>query len=60
MKSSAKIIFSLPRDLSNLIFFLLRPSHGRDIGYPAPPAQTPACEIIAPGSSRVFASIFSA
>ncbi|MCO1603489.1 hypothetical protein [Desulfosporosinus nitroreducens] len=32
--------------------------HGRDTGYPAPPAQIPACGITAPGSSRVFASIF--
>ena len=38
----------------------LGPSHGRDTGCPAPPAQIPASEIIAPGSSRVFASILPA
>ena len=35
-------------------------SHGRDTGYPAPPAQIPACGIIAPGSSKVFTSIVQA
>jgi hypothetical protein len=29
---------------------------GRDAGYPAPPAQTPACSFPAPGSSVVLAS----
>ena len=29
---------------------------GRDAGYPAPPAQTPACSFPAPGSSVALAS----
>ena len=30
---------------------------GRDTGYPAPPAQIPACSFSAPGSSMVLASV---
>jgi len=30
---------------------------GRDAGYPAPPAQTPACSFPAPGSSVVLTSV---
>jgi hypothetical protein len=29
---------------------LQRPGRGRDAGYPAPPAQIPACSTTAPGS----------
>lgn len=33
------------------------PSRGRDVSYLTSPAQIPACGTIAPGSSRVFASV---
>ena len=34
--------------------------HGRDTGYPAPPAQIPACGFVALGSSKILASVFPA
>jgi len=38
------------------VFHFLQ-SRGRDTGYPAPPAQIPACSFPAPGSSMVLASV---
>jgi hypothetical protein len=32
---------------------------GRDVGYPTPPAQIPACSFPAPGSSQILASAIS-
>jgi len=34
--------------------------HARSTGYPAPPAQIPACRFPAPGSSKILTSVLSA